>query len=441
VALTLLQHLRSRGLTGTKEGCAEGECGACAVVLVRPNGEGRACYVAVNSCLVPWSSVADQEILTVEDLAPNGQLHPVQQAMVQFAGSQCGYCTPGFVMSMFAEYYREGRRAFDPESISGNLCRCTGYRPIRDAMASLGAPASTDPFLQRLGKPALARKTLENKDFVRPQSLVEVFEVQRARPTAKLISGGTDLVVEMNQRNTKFEGLISLENVQDLRAFEDRDDAVEIGAALTLNEIEERLQGSLPIMEELFRLFSSRLIRNRATLGGNVMNASPIGDGPSVLLALGARARIVASSGERIVPLDEVFVDYRKTSLALGEVLRSILIPKPFPSIARFYKVSKRVLDDISTVAMAVTVWLDGDRVSNARIAYGGVAKTPVRAPAAEKALVGQAWSAHSLQAAKKTVAGVFKPIDDHRGSAAYRQAMAVNLLEQFSIDSFGEQS
>ncbi|HEY8428605.1 MAG TPA: 2Fe-2S iron-sulfur cluster-binding protein, partial [Sandaracinaceae bacterium] len=265
---TLLAWLRSQGLTGTKEGCAEGECGACAVVLVRDGGEGTR-YVPVNSCLFLLASAAGQEVLTVEGLA-NGKLHPVQEAMVRFGGSQCGYCTPGFVMSLFAEFYREGRAetGFDVESIAGNLCRCTGYRPIRDAGRSLPAVDPSDPFARRLREPAPAaapvRYEAGSRRFFRPASLAEALDIIAANPGAKVVCGGTDLVVDMNQRHARFDTIVSLEAVSELRRLEDREDGLVVGAAVTLGELERRAGESLPILKELLPLFSSRLIRNRA---------------------------------------------------------------------------------------------------------------------------------------------------------------------------------
>lgn len=435
---TLLGWLRERGLTGSKEGCAEGECGACAVVLVREGPDQKARYTPVNGCLMLLASCADQEIVTVEGIA-NGSLHPAQEAMVRLGGSQCGYCTPGFVVSLFAEFYREGRAegGFDLESIGGNLCRCTGYRPIRDAGRGLPMVSDADPHAARLKQPAPppSSVTVEvgARRFFRPTALNEALEVLARHPDAKIVTGGTDVVVEMNQRLARFDVLLSLEAVAELRGWDDADDALTIGAAVPLTEIEERLDGALPILtKELFPLFSSRLIRNRATLGGNLGNASPIGDSPPALIALGAEVVIASDEGERTLPLDELFTGYRKTALEPGELIAKIRIPKPYPSIARFYKVSKRVHDDISTVAAGFALDLDGQGVvTRARLAYGGVAATPARATEAEKALVGKKWSRAALDAAIVKARGAFTPMTDQRGSARYRQAMVPSLLEK----------
>ena len=438
----LLHFLRGRGLTGTKEGCAEGECGACAVVLVTRDAEGRARYQPVNSCLLLLGSVAGHEVLSVEGLAQGGELHPVQEAMVKHGGSQCGYCTPGFVMSLFAEYHRPGREAFDLEAISGNLCRCTGYRPIRDAAASLPMAPAEDPFQARLKAPPpeLALVELANgKSYFRPTALADVFRLQQAHPAARLVAGGTDVVVDMNQRGLRFDGVISLENVAELLGLEWGDTEVRIGAGVSLSDVEHFVQGRLPMLEQLLPLFSSRLIRNRATFGGNLATASPIGDGPPALLALDAEVEIESAKGARRVPLASFFKGYRKTELGTGEVLKSIFVPLPLPRHQRFYKVSKRKLDDISTVAAAFALTTGKNAtIESVRLAFGGVAATPVRATEAERALTGKPWNTESVVAAAAILSRSFSPIDDHRGSAAYRRAMISELFRKFAADTQG---
>jgi xanthine dehydrogenase small subunit len=419
---TLLDFLRSRGLTGAKEGCAEGECGACAVVMVRPRG-GRSTYVPINSCLMLLPMAAGQEILTVEALANGGPLAPVQQAMVDCGGSQCGYCTPGFVMSLFAEQYRPGREGpCEVHALEGNLCRCTGYRPIRNAALRVGeAPAG--PLRDRLDAAAPAIERVECDGFSRPATLAECFGTMARHPDARLIAGGTDLAVESNLRLRRFPHLISLEALQELRTFRETADAYEIGAGLTLSEIE------FPhaVWREWLALFASPLIRNRATLGGNLVTASPIGDAAPLLLALDARVRIGCSERDRVVPLDQFFPAYRQTVLAPGELLISVIVPKPLPRVARFYKVAKRQSDDISTVAASFSIGVDG----TTRIAYGGVAATPVRTPQAEEALSG-GWSESSAARACEILRRTLHPIGDHRGSAEYRLAVAQSLVEKF---------
>lgn len=433
---TLLWFLRGRGLTGAKEGCAEGECGACAVVLLRTDERDQARYEAVNSCLVLAAAMAGQEVLTAEGMVRGKELHPVQSAMVTSAGSQCGYCTPGFVASMFAEVYRPERDGYDPESIGGNLCRCTGYRPIRDAMRSLPLAPPEDAFAERLSRPAPELRSVQHRHgerrFYRPASLEELFSVLETEPDAKLLAGGTDMSIELTQRYQRHDCIVSLEGVAELRALEEDGAAVTIGAAVPLTQIERRLGEKLPVLRRLFNLFSSRLIRNRATLGGNLVNASPIGDSPPVLLALGADLVLSHRGGERTVPLDGFFTGYRTTILEAGEIVRAVRLPKPFPTVARFFKVSKREMDDISTVAGAFALELENGVVKTARLAYGGVAATPIRAHEAENAVVGSAWSEATLRTAVAALERAGTPMTDHRGSAAYRKAMVTRLLERF---------
>jgi xanthine dehydrogenase small subunit len=437
---TLLGFLRSRGLTGAKEGCAEGECGACAVVMVRPRGDASE-YLPVNSCLLFLPMAASQEIYTVEALAEGGPLVPVQQAMVDFGGSQCGYCTPGFVMSMFAEQYRPRREGpCDIRALTGNLCRCTGYRPIRDAALSLGE-AAADKFRARLHSPAPQAGPVNHDGFSRPKTLAECLALLAEHPEARPIAGGTDLVVESNLRLRRFPHLIGVEGLDELRQFRDSEKELEIGAALTLSQIDERADeraDSLPpVWHEWLELFASPLIRNRATLGGNIATASVIGDCTPLLLALDAQVRIAGPQGLRTLPLQEFFLGYRKTALAPGELLASIILPKPFPAIARFYKAARRRMDDISTVAACFAIDLDAaGRVRRARLAYGGVAAVPLRATEAEDALLGAQWNSPgdstAVERAQKILAGALHPIGDHRGSAAYRLALAQSLLAKF---------
>ncbi len=435
---TLLDFIRSHGLTGAKEGCAEGECGACTVLIMKSRVEtGEPVCVPVNSCLVFLPQVAGHEIYTVEALA-NGGLSPVQQAMADYGGSQCGYCTPGFVASMFAEYHRPGRTGpCDPHALGGNLCRCTGYRPIRDAALSLPTPAEPcSIFAPR----AASIEPVECEGFSRPGNLADCLALLARDPQAKLVAGATDLAVESNLRWRRWSHLVSVEGIPELRHFHDSPEAVEFGAALTISEIAEAWHAAPPVWHEWLPLFASPLLRNRATLGGNMATASPIGDGAPLLLALDARVRIASPSGIRTVPLDRFFTAYRKTALEPGELLVSIVIPKPFPAIVRFYKAAKRRMDDISTVAACFALDLDSSgRVRQARLAYGGVAPTPVRVTAAEDALAGLRWDLDAVARAQEVLARTLHPISDHRGSAAYRAALGQSLIEKFWWEVSGE--
>ena len=432
----LLTFLRQRGGVGTKEGCAEGDCGACTVVV--REGEH---MQAINSCLVPLASVMGKDLLTVEGVA-NGELHPVQQAMVETGGSQCGYCTPGFVMSMVAAQHNG---ELNDEAIEGNLCRCTGYLPIRRAMEQV-ATSSDIPISHPSASVARALTSYQcgEKRFFRPENLEEVFSLMAEHSDAKLIAGGTDLGVEINKFHREFPTLISLEEVQELKIIDDASNYLELGATTPLTRIEKECKGMFPALDEMLRWFAARQIRNRATLGGNLGTASPIGDLPPVLLSLDAELRLSSAKGERTVPVAEFFKGYRQTSLAPGEVIVSVRIPKNLPEGAaeRFsqaYKVGKRGTDDISIVAAAFTVDVDGaGRVVHSRLAYGGVAATPLRAVAAEEVLVGQPWNAQSVKEVKAVLGETFAPIDDLRGSAAYRNKLIANLFEKFFYEFSG---
>jgi xanthine dehydrogenase small subunit len=386
-------------------------------------------YQAVNSCLVPLPAAAGREIYTVEALAESGTLCEAQRAMAERGGSQCGYCTPGFVVSMFAEQFRERAGSFDPHSLGGNLCRCTGYRPIRDAMQSLGPPPDT-AMSRRLELPAPAFQAMDYESaggrFSRPCSLNECLKL--AAEGSTLVGGNTDLGVMTNLRHHRFPHLVSLDGVSELCEFRNAPDCVEIGAGLTLTEIGERWTDAPDLFRDWLRFFASPLIRNRATLGGNLATASPIGDAAPMLLALDAELVIAGPNADRTVPLHTFFRGYRQTALEQGELIRLVRIPKPLPTFARFYKVAKRRVDDISTVAAGIAIRTgDSGKLLSARIAFGGVAPIPLRAVEAEDAMVEA-----NPEAAKNILRRTLRPMSDHRGSAEYRLAMAVSLLDKF---------
>jgi xanthine dehydrogenase small subunit len=436
VQTTLLDYIRGQGLTGAKEGCAEGECGACTVVLVADRA-GRSEYRAVNSCLMLAPMAVGHEIYTVEALAADGKLEEVQQAMAAAGGSQCGYCTPGFVMSMFAEQYRPGRIGpCDPHELGGNLCRCTGYRPIRDAALSLG-PAPASDFLDRLSRPAPRLEAIEYQTaesrFSRPTTVQQCLSILADDPDARLISGGTDLVVESNLRARRWPHLVSVEAIAELREFSESASSVTIGAALPLNEIALHWRNAPEVFLCWLRLFASPPLRNRATLGGNLATASPIGDGAPLLLALDAKVRVISQRGKRTIPLASFFINYRRTELAPGELIAAIEIPQPLPEFVRFYKVAKRRMDDISTVAAAMAMdWDASGRISRARFAFGGVAAVPLRATLAEEAITGRRWNDDAVERAQAALDRTLAPISDHRGSADYRLAVAKSLVAKF---------
>jgi xanthine dehydrogenase small subunit len=452
--VSLLQWLRASGKTGTKEGCAEGECGACAVALVERGARGRPVFEPVNACLLPLAAVDGRVVITSEGIAPPaGGLHPVQRAMVETGGSQCGYCTPGFVVSLFCEFYRPGRppgpSGYDPEAIAGNLCRCTGYRPIVVAARSLPVPAPDDPWLDVARWSAAddvrvdegARQMADR--FFRPTSLREAIDVMAAHPDVTVLAGGTDLMVAANLRFERWSALVALDSINELKQIESTPQELTIGAAASFSHLAEYLRdrgpdiGELPLLAQLLPLFSSRLIRNRATLGGNLATASPIGDSAPVLLALDADLTIVGESGSRRIPLCDFFVGYRKTVLLPGELIAKVHVPLPSPRHQRFYKVSKRILDDISTVSAAFALTLDAaGRVEALRAAYGGIAATPLRATEVETLAAGRPWTAETVTLLLDALARVGTPLSDHRGSALYRRAMTGKLLERFFAET-----
>jgi xanthine dehydrogenase small subunit len=453
---TALDFLRGCGLTGCKEGCAEGECGACSVLIVRP-GLGTATeWVAINACLVPIASLDGQEIVTAEGLGEPGQLHPVQQEMAVRGGSQCGYCTPGFICSMAAEYYRPDRRpsngsdaesdnghgpnGFDIHALSGNLCRCTGYRPIRDAAYALGAPPPDDSFVERLSappdEPAATRLSYEGRSFVRPETLADALRMLHADPGATLIAGCTDWGVEVNLRGARAASVIAIDRLPELRGLVVDADRIEIGAALTLTEIERRLDGGVPLLAQMFPQFASRLIRNGATLGGNLGTASPIGDSPPALLALEASLVLASVDGEREVALADYFTAYRQSVRRADELIKAVRIPLPPARLAAFHKIAKRRFDDISSVAIGFALDIEDRVVTRARIGLGGVAATPIRARATEAALEGRPWTPDTAQAAADVLRGEGTPIDDHRASAAFRAAMLGQSLRKLYAES-----
>jgi xanthine dehydrogenase small subunit len=457
VHTTALDFIRDRGWIGAKEGCAEGECGACSVMVARPDGDGTAQWTAINACLVPIAALDGQEIVTAEGLGAPEQLHPVQREVAVRGGSQCGYCTPGFVSSMAAEYYRadrgtgpqvagldgqdgpadheHGPNGFDLHALSGNLCRCTGYRPIRDAAYALGRPEPDDALATRLRRPApppvATRLVTDAGTFVRAADLDDALAQLREHPDAVLVAGCTDWGVDVNLKGVRAPYVVAVDRVAEMRTFEFGDTSVEIGAALTLTEIERALAGRIPLIDAFLPQFASRLIRNGATLGGNIGTASPIGDSPPVLLALEAGVVLASGDGEREVPMADYFTGYRTSVRRRDELIRAVRIPLPLSPVTAFHKIAKRRFDDISSVAIGFALRVADGTVTQARIGLGGVAATPIRALATEAALEGRAWSAEVVREAAGVMAGEGTPIDDHRATGAFRTAMLGTALRK----------
>lgn len=447
---TLLQYVRANGKTGTKEGCAEGDCGACTVLVVERDARGLPTYRAVNACITLLPMVAGREIVTVEGIGTPDALHPVQAAMVQNYGSQCGYCTPGFIASMTEAYYREDVTDDTQlvDQLNGNLCRCTGYRPIRDAMVAAREAkkrAGEDLLQLRLKKDAPALGGLDyqanGQRFLRPTTLDELVSLRAAHPEAELVCGATEIGVYVNKGDRRYATLISTEGVPELGRVEATDTAFVVGGAASLTALEDALGTELPELKKMLLVFASRQVRNRASLAGNLVTASPIGDMAPVLLALGAHVTLRSIRGERVVPVSELFVGYRKTVLEKDEIVRSVSIPRVArhgsqPGYARriadSFKVSKRREMDISIVSACFDIRLDESSVVlSAKLAYGGVAATPALAEKAEKALLGKTWNLDTVREISALLKTEFTPLDDVRSGKDFRAELVASLFEK----------
>ena len=449
-----LDFLRGCGLTGAKEGCAEGECGACSIMVARPAPDGSEAteWTAINSCLVPAAALDGQEVVTSEGLGTPDDLHPVQHEMAMRGGSQCGYCTPGFVCSMAAEYYRSDREEFDLHAISGNLCRCTGYRPIKDAALALGLPAVDDGLATRrtAAAPAPGDTRLHDGEaaYLRPASLAEALRLVHDHEDATVVAGSTDWGVDVNLRARRAELVVAIDRLPELRGFSVTESEVRIGAALTLTEIERRLDGRLPLLAALMPQFASPLIRNGATLGGNLGTGSPIGDAPPVLLALDASVVLASLDGqevvERTVLLADYFTGYRESVRRPDELITEVVVPLPAAEVLQvtaFHKIAKRAFDDISSVAVGFALDVTDGIVRTARIGLGGVAATPIRALATEAALEGKPWTEETVDAAAEVMSGEGTPISDQRASARFRSAMLGQSLRKLWFESTGAEA
>lgn len=450
---TLLDLLREDlACTGTKEGCGEGDCGACTVVLGEEK-DGALALRAINSCIRLAHSIDGMALWTVEDLAgQDGALHPAQEAMVQCHGSQCGFCTPGFVMSLFGMYQKhvcQGgaiTRELAQEELSGNLCRCTGYRPIFDAaqkMAELPRVALDEQqVLQQLAALRAGPAAPADTDaYALPETLAELLRLRAARPQAQLVAGTTDVGLWVTKMHMRFAQVLDVTRVQELRTIRQDGAHLVIGAAVTLTDAFAALVAERPQLNHFASRFAGLPVRNSGTLGGNIANGSPIGDSMPLLIALGARLVLASVRGERDVALDAFYTGYRKNVLAADEVVAFIRVPRPEAAeFLRAYKISKRYDDDISAVCLVINLALDAGRVTAVRIGAGGVAATPARATQAEAALQGQPWTGDAAQRAADALRAQFQPISDMRASAAYRAEVLGNLVQRFWLESQGLQ-
>jgi xanthine dehydrogenase small subunit len=444
---TLLQYLRDLpGHRGTKEGCAEGDCGACTVVLAEPDGNGGLRYRAVDSCLVLLPMVHGSQVITVEDLRDSsGSLHPVQQALVEKYGSQCGYCTPGVVMSLFALH--KGTRAPAREevidAVAGNLCRCTGYRSIIDAGLAACGSGEHDRFAADAGAivgqlSMIPREGLKidtgTHRYIRPATLSEAIEARKQDPGALVICGATDVALRLTKKHEDISSILDLSGIPELRTMRAGTEGVSFGAAMTIQEALERCRSSCPPLARMLTVFGSRQIRNVATLGGNIGTASPIGDSIPVLMALKATVELTGPSGSRLLPIEAMLLGYRTTACGPDELITRIAVPPvPRDVVIQSYKISRRRDLDISSVSGAFRLRRDdAGNVTEVVIAFGGMSGKTQRATRTESFLTGRQWTREVVEEAMELLASEFTPLTDVRGTAEFRATIARNLLLKF---------
>ena len=444
---TLLNYIRTKlKKTGTKEGCAEGGCGACTVVLGElQNNE--ISYRAINSCITFLPTLQGKQLILVEDLiSKEGSLHPVQQAMVSYHGSQCGFCTPGFVMSLFSMFKKHSKFKDDEikDSIAGNLCRCTGYQPIIKAAKSLKNKNKIDHFTKNKKNTINLLKKINNrsiaiynkgKKYFAPRYVQELKKILKKNIDANFLSGGTDLSLSVTKERKDISTIIYMNSIRELNYIKNNNKYIEVGASTPLIELESYIEKYYPDFTKILKRYGSPQIRNVATVAGNIATASPIGDCLPLLLSLNAQVVLQDLKKTKILFIDNFFISYRKTKLKKGQFIRSIRIPLFENNIFKAYKVSKRFDDDISSVCAAFNLEIVKNKVQSAKIAYGGMAAIPKRAIYCEKTLSNSLVTEEIIHKAKKALEKDFTPISDMRASGLYRMEVAKNLLEKCCVE------
>ena len=443
---TILNYIRTKlKKTGTKEGCAEGGCGACTVVLgeLKKNNIN---YKAINSCIAFVPSLEGKQLTLVEDLISKDELHPVQKAMVNYHGSQCGFCTPGFVMSLFAMYksYSSYKENIIKDSIQGNLCRCTGYKPIIDAAKSLNKKNKSDHFsrnkkiiitlLKKIKQRSITIYS-NNKKYFAPKTVYELKKILKQHPNSKLLSGGTDVSLIVTKERKDLDSLIYINSIDELNYIKKNNNYIEVGATTPLINFESIIKRYFPDFAQILKRYGSVQIRNVCTIAGNIATASPIGDTLPLLLSLDSQIIIKDKSKTKILPLNGFFINYRKTKLKKGQFIHSIRIPLLPKNIFKAYKISKRIDDDISSICASFNIELKNNKIKKIKIAYGGMANIPQRAISCEKILLNSSMSDNIISKAKKSLEKDFKPITDARASKKYRMEVAKNLLEKCFLE------